>query len=67
MEDARLDGQLWLDWKPKNIIELQGSIATPLLNIAVLSGQPLAPLKNFHVDFRAEKKVAITGVVGYHY
>jgi len=56
MEDARLDGQLWLDWKPNNIIELQGSIATPLLNIAVLSGQPLAPLENFQINFRAEKK-----------
>ena len=55
LEDARIDGQLWLDWKPQTIIEVQGSITTPLLNIAALSGQPLAPLKDLQINFRAEK------------
>ncbi|ARN72975.1 hypothetical protein [Oceanicoccus sagamiensis] len=55
LEDARIDGQLWLDWKPQTVIELQGSITTPLLDIAALSGRPLAPLKDVQIHFRAEK------------
>jgi len=55
LEDARIDGQLWLDWKPQTVIELQGSITTPLIDIAALSGRQLAPLKDLEINFRAEK------------
>ncbi len=55
LEDARIDGQLWVDWKPQTVIEMQGSITTPLLDIAALSGRPLDPLKDVSINFRAEK------------
>ncbi|MGK0499873.1 MAG: hypothetical protein ACJAYG_001518, partial [Oceanicoccus sp.] len=55
LQDARIDGELWLDWKPQTEIIVQGFIDIPLLDIAALSGEELSPVEDLHIDFRAEK------------
>jgi uncharacterized protein (TIGR02099 family) len=55
LQDAQIDAELWLDWLPNTIITLQGTVVTPKVDIAALSGESLQPLKNLAINFRAEK------------
>jgi uncharacterized protein (TIGR02099 family) len=55
LRDAQIDGEIWMDWLPDSLLTVQGKLATPLLDIAAISGEQLQPLKNVSVSFRAEK------------
>lgn len=55
INDARVDGELWLDWQPDTLVTVQGNLSVPLLDIAALSGEPLQDLREVAFSFRAEK------------
>jgi uncharacterized protein YhdP len=55
LHDARIDSELWLNWQPGSIISAQGYLSTPVLDIAALGGEALAPLNDLHIQFRVEK------------
>jgi uncharacterized protein (TIGR02099 family) len=51
LRHGRIDGVAWLEWRAGADIELRGRIAMPLFDIASLSGQDLAPLKDLQAEF----------------
>lgn len=55
LREARVDGEVWLDWLPGSIVSLQGHFSTPFLDIEALSGEALEPLKDLAFTFRTEK------------
>ena len=55
LDDASINSELWLNWQPNTKIALQGHIEIPEIDIAALSGEALAPLKHFNMQFRIEK------------
>jgi uncharacterized protein (TIGR02099 family) len=57
LDDALVDGELWLNWQPHTLIDIQGALSIPLLDIEALSGKPLAPLTKLQMSFRAEKTI----------
>lgn len=48
---GRIDGSAWLDWQPGGVIEVRGRAALPQLDLAGISGQALAPVKNIAAEF----------------
>jgi len=53
---ARVDSEIWLDWKSGGEIAIQGRIKSPLVDLAAISAGA-TPLSDFEVHFRAEKQV----------
>ena len=58
LQDAQIDSEIWLDWKPSREITIQGTIRTPHIDLAAFSGEPLGSITDFKLDFRAEKNVS---------
>ncbi|WP_019529735.1 YhdP family protein [Dasania marina] len=52
-----VDSTIWLDWQPDRVIALQGNISTPLFDIGSINEQLIPILKDFSLDFRAEKNL----------
>ncbi|MEH6559039.1 MAG: YhdP family protein [Oceanicoccus sp.] len=55
LENARVDSEVWLDWKPDTRVSLQGVVNMPIVDIDVISSEDLPPLENLKFGFRAEK------------
>jgi uncharacterized protein YhdP len=58
LQDAQIDSEIWLDWKPSREIAIQGIIRTPHIDLAAISGEPLRSINDFKLDFRAEKTIS---------
>lgn len=48
---GRIDGEAWLDWRPRADIELRGRVALPEVDLAALTGRQLAPLREATAEF----------------
>lgn len=55
LQQAVVDGELWLEWHPGTEIIAQGRLNTPFLDVAALSGETLQPMKDVNLSFRLEK------------
>ncbi len=56
LQNGRVDGEVWLDWRPDADIELRGHLSTPHLDLAGLTGRDLPPLTNLAVQFLLRDK-----------
>ncbi len=58
LQDAQINSEIWLDWKPSREISIQGKIQTPHIDLAAISGESLQSINDFQLGFRAEKNSA---------
>ena len=52
LTDARVDGELWLDWQPNREISVQGDIDIPILDVSAFSDESIEPLTDLSLSFR---------------
>lgn len=55
MQQARLDSEIWVDWKPGRDILLQGYAAVPVVDLAGFTGKDIAPVEQLEISFRARR------------
>lgn len=55
MQQAQLNSEIWLDWKPGRDIVLQGYAAVPVVDLAGFTGKDIAPLEQLEISFRAQR------------
>ena len=55
LDQATVDSEIWVDWRPGAVITAQGYVHTPYLDVEALSGEPLQPVKDLSFNFHAEK------------
>lgn len=55
MQQARLDSEIWLDWKPGRDILLQGYAAVPIVDLAGFTGKEIAPVEQLEISFHAQR------------
>jgi len=52
---VRIDGEVWVDWRPGRLIDVQGGFSIPAVDIAALSGKPLTPITDLQFNFLFKK------------
>lgn len=55
LQQAIIDSELWLDWRPGTDITIQGRASAPVFDVGVVSDKSLPVIEGFNVSFRLEK------------
>lgn len=51
LRQGRIDGEAWLDWRPRAQVELRGRVSMPQVDLAALTGRELSPLRDVAAEF----------------
>ncbi len=55
LQQAEIDGEVWIDWKPQTRVAVQGAISIPYIDLAAISDKKFAPIEDLHFEFLVEK------------